>query len=137
MKKNKELALEWLKRAKSSLEKAKVGKFVEDILYEDLGFDAQQAVEKSLKALLLLHKIPFPKTHAISELITLLMKEDVDIPEQVKESASLTDYAVTTRYPGDWESITEEEYEEAVKLAEFVYQWVNRDMEEREEDENN
>ena len=49
--KNKEIILNWLKRARSSLERTKIGKVSQGILYEDLCFDAQQAVEKSLKAI--------------------------------------------------------------------------------------
>ncbi len=49
--KNKEIILNWLKRARSNLERAKIGKVSPGILYEDLCFDAQQAVEKSLKAI--------------------------------------------------------------------------------------
>jgi len=41
-----------LKRAKSNLKIAKAGKVFKDILYEDLCFDCEQAVEKALKAVL-------------------------------------------------------------------------------------
>jgi len=51
--KNREIILNWLKRARSNLERAKLGKVSQGILYEDLCFDAQQAVEKSLKAILI------------------------------------------------------------------------------------
>ena len=51
--KNREIILNWLKRARSNLERAKMGKVTQEILYEDLCFDAQQAVEKSLKAILI------------------------------------------------------------------------------------
>ena len=40
--KNLDKALAWLKRAKSNLTRAKVGKVSEDIRYEDLCFDVQQ-----------------------------------------------------------------------------------------------
>ena len=43
--KNREIILNWLKRARSNLERAKMGKVTQGILYEDLCFDAQQAVE--------------------------------------------------------------------------------------------
>lgn len=52
--KSPERAKEWLTRAKSNLARVKAGKVSEDILYEDLCFDAQQAVEKALKALCIL-----------------------------------------------------------------------------------
>jgi len=36
----------------------------------------------------------------------------------------LTDYAVETRYPGGFEPVTQEEYEEVVALAEAVLLWA-------------
>lgn len=49
---NQHLVREWLKRARSSLERAKAGKVSEAVIYEDLCFDCQQAVEKSQQPLL-------------------------------------------------------------------------------------
>jgi len=43
---------QWLERAKSNLDRARYGKTSRYVLYEDLCFDCQQVVEKSLKALL-------------------------------------------------------------------------------------
>src|SRR6266571_7305717 len=40
--------------------------------YEDSCFDAQQAAEKSLKGMLVHLAIPFPKTHSVADLITLV-----------------------------------------------------------------
>jgi len=45
-------AREWIKRAKSNLARAKQPK-TDEIFWEDLCFDAQQAAEKSLKAILI------------------------------------------------------------------------------------
>ena len=44
--KNLDKAHEWLRRAKSNMARAKAGRVAPDILYEDLCYDAQQAVEK-------------------------------------------------------------------------------------------
>ncbi|HEY6585978.1 MAG TPA: HEPN domain-containing protein [Candidatus Methanoperedens sp.] len=44
--KNEAMAKVWLKRAKSNLQIARAGKVFEDILFEDLCFDCEQAVEK-------------------------------------------------------------------------------------------
>jgi HEPN domain-containing protein len=65
---NESLVRIWLKRAKSNLQIAKAGKVFEDILYEDLCFDCEQAVEKALKALLVLmkSKIQFHLLHTLS-----------------------------------------------------------------------
>lgn len=115
---------EWLKRAKSNLERARNGKSSEDILYEDLCFDCQQVVEKAFKALLMEKGILFPRTHSVGLLLDLLDKAEVTVPAEIKQSAILTDYAVTTRYPGDYEAVTKEEYSEALDLANRVFSWV-------------
>jgi HEPN domain-containing protein len=47
--KNLDKANEWLQRAKSNMARAKAGRVLPDILYEDLCYDAQQAVEKALE----------------------------------------------------------------------------------------
>jgi HEPN domain-containing protein len=39
---------------------------------EAIGFHAQQAIEKCLKAVLALHEVPFRKTHDLAELVDLL-----------------------------------------------------------------
>ena len=70
--KRQQRANEWLQRAKSNMARAKAGKVSSEILYEDLCYDAQQAVEKALKALCILHDILFPKTHDIAYLMDLL-----------------------------------------------------------------
>ena len=68
------------------MSQAKAGKISSDILYEDLCFNAQQAVEKSLKALCILNNIKFPKTHDIGYLFELLEKNNVVIPDEMKKS---------------------------------------------------
>ena len=116
---------QWLQRAKSNLARAELGKQTQDILYEDLCFDAQQAAEKALKGAMLFLHIDVPKTHSIGYLLRLINDSGkVEIPENLKEAAILTDYAVTTRYPGDWEPVEEDEYKRAVALARAIVQWV-------------
>ncbi len=61
----------WLRRARSNLARAKAPKPAE-ALWEDLCFDAQQAVEKALKAVLVSKWVRPPKTHDIAQLIALL-----------------------------------------------------------------
>ena len=60
---------EWLRRARSNLARSSQGQVTPDVLFEDACFDAQQVVEKALKALLVLRGVQVPRTHAISELI--------------------------------------------------------------------
>ncbi|MCZ7391703.1 MAG: HEPN domain-containing protein [Candidatus Methanoperedens sp.] len=116
--KSQSLVEEWLKRANSNLFRAKLGKVSEEVLYEDLCFDCEQAVEKSIKALLVQRGVPFPKTHSIAYLIELIEDSGLDVSDEIKEAVSLTAYAVGTRYPGEFEPVDEREYLEALKIAE-------------------
>ena len=131
--KNAEKTRKWLKRAKSNLACTKVGKVSPEILYEDLCFDAQQAVEKALKALCIRHGIVFRRTHDIAYLIEILEKGKVNVPEDIQRSKLLTDYAVETRYPGDYPSVDEEAYKEALEIAERVVNWVEREIGDNEQ----
>ncbi|MDI6879679.1 MAG: hypothetical protein QMC95_02660 [Desulfitobacteriaceae bacterium] len=49
----------------------------------------------------------------------------IKVPKELKEAAILIDYAVTTRYPGDWEPVGEAEFKQAVALDQEVFQWVS------------
>ena len=119
-------AKKWLERAKSNLALANIGKASDYIVYEDLCFDAQQAVEKGLKALCIFNGIVFPKTHDISFIISLLEHSQIHIPDFVKEAKILTDYSVETRYPGDFEPVTEEEYSSVIKIANDTLLWIEK-----------
>jgi len=115
---------DWLRRAKSNLIRAKQPKHAE-VFWEDLCFDAQQAAEKSLKALLVHNKIPFRLVHDIAELLTVLEQNGIALPEEIRTAAELTDYAVAVRYPGPMEPVTEHEYNDAMRIAEKVVAWVD------------
>jgi len=114
----------WLRRARSNLARAAADRNLPDVLYEDLCFDAQQAAEKAIKALLVHRQVRFPKTHDLMDLLTLLDQHGVAIPPEIREADALTHYAVETRYPGLAEDVTVEEHARALELAERVLQWV-------------
>ncbi|MCL0070251.1 HEPN domain-containing protein [Dehalococcoidia bacterium] len=115
---------DWLRHAYSDLEIACIEPS-RRMLLEGLCFHAQQAAEKSLKALLVWRAIPFPKTHSIRMLLDLI-PQDLSVPEAVQDAASLTEYAVTSRYPGEIEPVDDDEYRESIRLAEEVVSWVER-----------
>ncbi len=116
---------EWLRRAKSNLARAKQPK-PDEALWEDLCFDAQQAVEKAFKAVLVFRGVDFPKTHNIRVLLSLLDSAGQQIPQELRKAIGLTIYATVSRYPGEAEPVTEDEYHEAVALAEQVVQWTEQ-----------
>jgi HEPN domain-containing protein len=123
-------ASEWLQRARSNLEVAKkIEKtdFVQNgggIFIEEICFELQQAVEKSLKALMVEKRIQIAKTHNISDLIARLEQGNINVPPEIKQARLMTNYAVMTRYPHYDESLTEEDYSEALEITKNVYNWV-------------
>lgn len=115
-------ARDWLRYAVSDLELARMPR-APKIMLESLCYHAQQCAEKALKAVLTSRCIPVPRTHSVGLLLDLL-SQDVAIPPDVEEATVLTDYAVMCRYPGDAEPVTQQEYENAVHLAETVLGWA-------------
>lgn len=116
---------DWLRHARSDLVLARSSPTDGDILLETLCFHAQQAAEKAIKAVLVFSGIGFPRTHSIGALLDLL---PVAVPRDLvlEEAASLTDYAVTSRYPGEAEDVTKAELSEAVAIADRVVAWASR-----------
>jgi HEPN domain-containing protein len=117
-------AADWLRRAHSDLALASIA-LPAGVLYTELCFHAQQAAEKSIKAVLVHYGIEFRKVHNIDYLLTLLPKE-VLLPPEVADAVGLTSYAVALRYPGDYEDVTEEAYREAIQAARVVVAWAER-----------
>ena len=113
---------EWMNRARSNLAMAKLE--TEGIYLEDLCFNAQQAVEKAIKALLMKLDVEFPYVHDIAQLVTLLERPVQEIPGFVREAEQLTQFAVFSRYPGLAPPIKRQEYDEAVATAEQVVRWI-------------
>jgi HEPN domain-containing protein len=126
----------WLERAKSSHELSKAV-ISDSIFLEDLCYQAQQSVEKAFKGLLIYYNVEPEFTHNIGILLKELEKH-TEIPDKIKESMDLTNYAVQTKYPGDYEEITKKEYDEAVKIAKICLDWVeNKITEENNKKEEN
>ena len=82
---------DWLRRAKGNLARAKQTK-PKDAFWEDLCFDAPQAAEKSIKAVLVFRQLEFRKTDDLRGLLTLLDSSGYPIPEEIRNADELTDY---------------------------------------------
>ena len=118
--------LEWLNRARSNLARAKADIRLPDIYLEDLCFDAQQAAEKAIKAVLLHVRVPFPYIHDLAELLDHLHKSGTSIPKSVRDAGRLTRFAVVSRYPGLAEPVAREDYKRAVRIANVVLRWAEK-----------
>ncbi|MDR2718130.1 MAG: HEPN domain-containing protein [Treponema sp.] len=121
----------WIERAKSSLEISKIA-VNDNVYYEDLCYQSQQAVEKGLKGLLIYYGVEPEFTHSIGILLDELEKF-ITIPKNIKETINLTKYAVITRYPGEYDEITKEGYNESVKIANICLEWIEKIIKECKE----
>jgi len=94
-----------------------------DVPYLLRCFHAQQAAEKSVKAVLPRFGVAFPPTHNLSVLFALL-PEDVSPPQGLSGIVGLTVYAVSGRYPDEIDEATEAEHRDAVTLARAAVRWA-------------
>lgn len=120
----KKIAEEWLRRSHSNLARCRLTT-TDEIYFEDLCFDAQQAAEKAIKAVFVLHGKRFPLTSDLGELLESLESFITEIPEQVRQAVELNDYAEVTRYPNWGGKVTEDEFVKALSLAEAVVGFVD------------
>lgn len=83
-------------------------------------FHAQQAVEKSLKAILALHEIEYPWWHDLGELFELVRPLASELIPFEDQMSRMTPYAVEARYDEEFEPSLDEA-SEAFEVAEEVY----------------
>lgn len=117
----------WMERSKSSLKIAQIENN-NGIYYEDLCFQAQQSVEKALKALLIKKGLEPKRTHNLIVILQDVMNH-YKVPEDLKNIIILNDYAVQTRYPGDYTPVDKEEYSKAISIAIKAVNWVEKAIE--------
>ncbi len=75
--------------------------------YRLIAYHAQQCAEKYLKAYMVYHDTDFPYTHDIQKLLNLCGSH-IWIAK-IKDAEELTPYAISARYPGMDEPVTEDE----------------------------
>jgi len=156
--KNNVESKKWLARAKSNLSIARIGKISDDIIYEDLGNNCHAAIEKSLKSVLVFYhtepdfKPPYGKNgHSLDFLIKKIEELNIIVPDKIKtasntpffyggwlipwcipwkigSSASPMDYAVDRRYPGQYDPLTEQGYNDLLDRAEKIVAWVEEQI---------
>jgi HEPN domain-containing protein len=85
---------------------------------------ARSNLEKAVKAVLVHKRKRIPKTHDLAELLDLVSKTGIDVPAEVAEAKRLTAWAVTGRYPGASEDASENDHREALAAAERTVAWA-------------
>jgi HEPN domain-containing protein len=137
MKPHIEEALRALRLAERDIKVLDVIKREPVVHFSIVGFHAQQATEKSLKAVLFSHRIEFERTHDLVKLAGFLHANNVTLPVTDNQLRRLNPFAVTFRYDDmEIDMITQEE---TADLAVIVHRWSEnqvRSLVENEEKHN-
>lgn len=130
MKKNNlhKLADEWILKAKDD------ELSVKDILNDKEGapstvcFLSQQMAEKYLKAYLVFCGEKFPKIHDLDRLVRLCQQTESSFETINMEAKYLSDFYISTRYPGDYPQFNFKEAEKAFRAALKIKETVLKRM---------
>lgn len=90
---------------------------------DTVGFHAQQAVEKSLKAMLSYYGVEYPRRHDLSELLTMVLEIVPDMVQFQSVILPLNPYAIDVRYD-DAARVREEDAVQALEAAGRVYRYI-------------
>jgi HEPN domain-containing protein len=111
----------WFKKAENDLINAENTIKMEKPPCDTICFHAQQCAEKYLKGFLTFHKIDFPKTHSLEDLVELCKPVIPEIETELENVEILSSYGVEARYPDEvYYDIPKEDAQEAIDLAHKV-----------------
>ncbi len=121
-----------LGKAASDLSAARV--LADDANQQDdvVGFHAQQAIEKSLKAVLAVRGFEIPRTHDLDLLTRLVASGPDPFPNELRDAKALSPWAVATRYDDINATL---DRGAAVEIAEKSLIWARRRVEAARGDE--
>ena len=114
----------WFRKAENDLLSIKNNLASENVPADTCCFHAQQAVEKYLKAYLVVKNIKFPKTHDLKFLLKRCIEANdlflaIELPV-----FSLITYAITPRYPDEIDEPTIDDanqaYANALTIKDFI-----------------
>jgi len=127
---NKNDAKRWLEYAEKDLGAAQALLESEDFFPRQICFLAQQAAEKSIKAILVFAEVDFPKTHDLDRLRDLI-PAGWEFKELFPDLAELTIWSVESRYPGDTPDVVEGEARGIFDLAKSVFHSAKTELNQR------
>ncbi|QGP94139.1 HEPN domain protein (plasmid) [Neomoorella glycerini] len=117
-------ALKWQDRARRDLRVAKMLFYDKEPEFDLACYLSQQCAEKSLKALLIRLGIRFAYKHDLDYLVGLLPPEEQEKFYNTRLEW-LSGWVTEGRYPGDAAGATREDAQNAIEIAEAIYNNVS------------
>lgn len=93
---------------------------------EVVGFHAQQAVEKGLKAVLAASEIEYAFSHDLAYLADLLESKGIEVPNEVRTAEELRPWAAEFRYEDPATGSPNLDRERTLELSSAVLRWAAR-----------
>ena len=118
MNEKQKIVKQWIEKADHDLGTAKIIYLHIPEYNDTITFHCQQAVEKYLKAYLILLDIEFRYSHDLVYLIGLISKRDKFEESFYDQAAILQDFAIEIRYPSDKLELNDVDVKNAIKYAE-------------------
>jgi len=107
----------WLAKAENDLLNIENNLEAAHIPWDTVSFHAQQAAEKLLKAFLVYHVRPLPRTHDLVSLLAGRVEINPSLAGLQRDCQELSYYAVASRYPADLYEPEEKEAREMTEAA--------------------
>jgi len=115
---------EWLQKAEKDLLSARILLEHDPPVLETACFHCQQAVEKALKAFLVLNAVPFEKVYSLTYLLDLCEVQEPGFTSLRDVAETLAPYAIEVRYPGENMEISQEEAQKALATTETMWSFI-------------
>lgn len=114
----------WMEKAAIDLRAARA--LLDARLVSSALFHCQQAAEKSFKAFLTWHEIPFRRVHDLEEVGVLCVSIEPSLAAIAQRAEPLTAYAWKLRYPGEPYEPEITKAEEDLGIARLVFDEIRR-----------
>ena len=116
---------EWISKAHEDFEFARINLEEEKPFYAQICFHFQQAVEKYLKAYIIVNELEFRKIHDLPLLMKQCSSNDSSFTKFAESCEYLTTFYIETRYPVHWpihlsKNEAEKAYDAAQKIRTFL-----------------
>jgi HEPN domain-containing protein len=114
----------WVEKAAHDLLNIENNLQAQEVPWDTVCFHAQQAIEKTLKAFLVLHERPLLRTHDLVALLASCVTVEPSLADLEGDCRDLTYFAVGVRYPEDLFEPTEEDGRKMVAACRSVHRRV-------------